>query len=208
MRVVSFLIERLEREPISEDRESLLSAALLGKAAAIEAIQLATDDVTPEVMLEGVPKTIEHLLSLGLRTFQKSDAPWECAINECQLILMTAVEDLKKIQVPELEATQSTFLQELLSSRIEMLNQNHSITIEVNGESEESIAPSVSYAIYQFARENGRFMAHTSPQLAWSALHIGRHTSALRRAECREQTEDGEYETGIPWTKGDPYNPD
>jgi hypothetical protein len=205
---VSRLTRRLDREPISENRDSLIGAALLGKAIAIEAIQLTTDDVTPESMIESVPKTIGHLLSLGLRTFQKSDAPWEAAINECQLTLVTTVEALTKNQFFEPGAIRSADFREIVSSRIKMLSQSHAVLVEVNGVNEETIAPSVPYAIHQFARINKRLMAHAPSELGWLALSVGRHTSALQRAEWREQTEDGEYDTGIPWTKNDPYSPE
>jgi hypothetical protein len=205
---VSRLTRRLDREPISENRDSLIGAALLGKAIAIEAIQLTNDDVTAESMMESVPKAIEHLLSLGLRTFQESDAPWETAINECRLTLATTAEVLKENQFSEPGANQSADFRELVSSRIKMLSQNHTVLVEVNGVNAETIVPSVPYAIYQFARINKRLIAHASSELGWLALSVGRHTSALRRTEWREQTEEGEYDTGIPWTKSDPYSPE
>jgi len=209
---VSLLTRRLDREPVSENRDSLIGAALLGKAVAIEAIQLATNDVTPALMWESVPRRIDHLLKLGLRTFQKNDAPWETAINECQLILSTAIMALRKNYFSELGVIELSDIREIVSSRIEMLNQNHTVLVQIKGVDEATIAPSVPYAIYQFAQINGHLLAHASSELGWSTLEFGdpaagRHTSALRRAEWRDQTE-GEYETGIPWTEGEPHDPE
>lgn len=192
------LAERVEQSPIEEVREKLIPSALLGKSIALEALLIAGEPIKPQSLDRTIAEAAANLLGIADKTFEPTDAPWESAMHESVVALNLAVQELAKIELSAAGEPVTDEQKQVIGDRI--------ATIARGGKDNSSRGvPSV---IYAFAKARGRFSSHPTVEMAWSALTHGRHTSSLRRAEWRDNVEEGDAETGYPWAHRSANSPE
>ena len=192
------IVERVEGTPVEELREKLISPALLGRSIALESLLIAGKKINLESLDRSITQGAMNLLSIALKTFDPTDAPWESAMHESVVALNSARQELSKIERSAVGEVVTAEQKRLLGARISI----------IAGGSPTTSSRGVPSVIYAFARANGRFTSQPTVEMAWAALAHGRHTSSLRRTEWRDQVEEGDAETGYPWTHRSANSPE
>ena len=183
------IVERVEETPVEELRENLIPPALLGRSIALESLLIAGKDINLESLDRSIAQGAMNLLSIALKTFDPTDAPWESAMHESLVTLNSANQELNKIERSAVGETVTAEQKQLLAARISLIARG----------GPNNSSRGVPSVIYAFARASGRFTSQPTVEMAWAALAHGRHTSSLRRTEWRDQVEEGDAETGYPW---------